>query len=137
MASLNSCKVHIDFSIVNDMSYYNGIVFQGFVQGIPRGVLSGGRYGNLLAKMGKNSSACGFALYLDLIDLYRESEEHFDADIVILYKNAVSLEQIEAINDAANFYRDNGFRVVVAKNGSVLPKSKKTIEFDGEKEVLV
>ena len=134
---LGDCNVNIDFSIVNDMSYYNGIVFQGFVQGIPRNVLSGGRYGNLLTKMGKNMSACGFALYLDLIDLYRESEEHFDADIVVLYEDATTFEKIDAIEEAANFYRENGFRVVVAKKGSVLPKAKKIIEFDGEKEVLV
>ncbi|MBQ8403537.1 MAG: ATP phosphoribosyltransferase regulatory subunit [Clostridia bacterium] len=137
MSTLGADNVKIDFSIVNDMSYYNGIVFQGFVQGIPRNVLSGGRYGNLLAKMGKNASACGFALYLDLIDLYRESEEHFDADIVVLYEDASSFEKISAIEEAANFYRENGFRVVVAKKGSVLPKAKKIIEFDGEKEVLV
>jgi len=134
---LGSSAVHIDFSIVNDMSYYNGIVFQGFVDGIPRNVLSGGRYGNLLAKMGKNASACGFALYLDLIDLYGETGEHFDADIIVLYTEAETKKKIEAIEEAANFYRENGFRVIVAKKGAVLPKAKKIIEFDGEKEVLV
>ena len=135
--TLGSRAVHIDFSIVNDMSYYNGIVFQGFVEGMPRNVLSGGRYGNLLSKMGKNMSACGFALYLDLIELYGEAGEHFDADIVIVYTSADSAGKIEAIEKAASFYRENGFRVVVAKKGSVLPKTKKIIEFDGEKEVLV
>ena len=134
---LGSAAMHIDFSIVNDMSYYNGIVFQGFVSGIPRNVLSGGRYGNLLSKMGKNMSACGFALYLDLIDLYGAAGEHFDADIVVVYSSVDTAEKIKAIEEAANFYRKNGFRVVVAKKGSVLPKAKKIIEFDGEKEVLV
>jgi len=33
----------LDFSVVNDMSYYNGIIFRGFINGIPDGVLSGGR----------------------------------------------------------------------------------------------
>ncbi|MBQ8448937.1 MAG: ATP phosphoribosyltransferase regulatory subunit [Clostridia bacterium] len=135
--TLGSKMVHIDFSIVNDMSYYNGIVFQGFVEGIPRNVLSGGRYGNLLAKMGKNASACGFALYLDLIELYGEAGEHFDADIIILYNDVETTEKIKAIEEAANFYRENGFRVIVAKKGALLPKAKKIIEFDGEKEVLV
>ena len=135
--TLGSAAVHIDFSIVNDMSYYNGIVFQGFVDGMPRNVLSGGRYGNLLSKMGKNMSACGFALYLDLIELYGTSGEHFDADIVVVYTAADTREKIDALERAADFYRENGFRVVVAKKGSVLPKAKKTIEFDGEKEVLV
>ena len=43
--------VNLDFSVVNDMDYYNGLVFRGFVEGIPSGVLSGGRYDNLLARM--------------------------------------------------------------------------------------
>lgn len=132
--TLPRASINIDFSIVNDMSYYNGIVFQGFVHGIPRSVLSGGRYDNLLAKMGKNVGACGFALYLDLIDLYGESENGYDADIVILYSEGADIPSLEK---AAAFYRDNGFRVCVCKKGSVLPKTKKIIEFDGDKEVLV
>lgn len=132
--TLPRASINIDFSIVNDMSYYNGIVFQGFVHGIPRSVLSGGRYDNLLAKMGKSVGACGFALYLDLIDLYGESEDSFDSDIVMLYSDGADIPSLEK---AAAFYRDNGFRVCVCKKGSVIPKTKKIIEFDGEKEVLV
>ena len=30
--------VNIDFAVVNDMNYYNGIVFVGFVQGVPEAV---------------------------------------------------------------------------------------------------
>ena len=97
-------------------------------------MLSGGRYDKLLEKLGKKSGACGFALYLDLIELYRENAEGFDADIVIIYDDgadAVSLEK------AADFYRGNDFRVLVTKKGSPVPKAKKIIEFDGSKEVLV
>ena len=133
---LGESAVKIDFSIVNDMSYYNGIVFQGFVDGMPRNVLSGGRYGNLLSKMGKNMSACGFALYLDLIELYGTSGESFDADVAVVYAAADTAETIEAIEKAADAYRGKGMRVVVAKKGSLLPKAKKTIEFDAEGEVL-
>ena len=55
----------LDFSVVNDMSYYNGLIFQGFVDGVPASVLSGGRYDPLMARMGKRGSAIGFAVYLD------------------------------------------------------------------------
>ena len=58
-------KINIDFSVVNNMKYYNGIVFKGFVEGIPTGILSGGQYDNLMEKMGKKSRAIGFAVYLD------------------------------------------------------------------------
>ena len=49
------------------MSYYDGIVFSGFLSGICEAVLSGGQYGKILASMGKSGDAVGFALYLDLL----------------------------------------------------------------------
>ena len=58
-------NITIDFSVVNDMKYYNGIAFKGYVEGIPTGILSGGEYDKLMKMMGKNSKAIGFAVYLD------------------------------------------------------------------------
>ncbi|MBE7021356.1 MAG: hypothetical protein E7411_08010 [Ruminococcaceae bacterium] len=63
-----SDKVRLDFSVINNMSYYNGIAFNGFISGIPEGVLSGGQYDKLMNKMGKKSRAIGFAVYLDVLD---------------------------------------------------------------------
>ncbi|MBQ3235264.1 MAG: ATP phosphoribosyltransferase regulatory subunit [Clostridia bacterium] len=62
-----NANVIIDFSVVNDMNYYNGISFKGFIEGVPTGVISGGQYDNLLVKMGKPYKAVGFAVYLDEI----------------------------------------------------------------------
>lgn len=58
-------NVQIDFSIANNMDYYDGIVFQGYVEGIPQGLLSGGQYGGLMQKNGKKAAAVGFAVYMD------------------------------------------------------------------------
>lgn len=80
-------KFRIDFSVVNDMAYYNGIVFQGFVEGIPEGVLSGGRYDNLVKRMGRNSGAIGFAVYLDLLDGFKKTRTAHDVDVLVLYDN--------------------------------------------------
>lgn len=60
-------KLRIDFSVLGDMNYYNGLAFKGFVEGLPTWVLSGGRYDKLMAKMGKQGKAVGFAVYLDEI----------------------------------------------------------------------
>ncbi len=57
--------VSVDFSVVGDMSYYNGIAFRGFIDGVPSSVLSGGQYDGLMQKMGKRARAVGFAVYLD------------------------------------------------------------------------
>ncbi len=93
--------VNIDFSVVNDMNYYNGIVFKGFIAGVPTGILSGGQYDNLMQKMGKKSGAIGFAVYLDELESISIATEKYDADVVVLYDDYTPaikvVEQIEKI----------------------------------------
>ena len=61
-------SVKVDFSVTADGNYYNGIIFKGFVEGVPGGVLSGGQYDKLMKKMGRRSRAVGFAVYLDMLE---------------------------------------------------------------------
>jgi ATP phosphoribosyltransferase regulatory subunit len=77
-------NIHLDFSIVNDMNYYNGIIFRGFVDGIPTGILSGGRYDNLMQRFGKTSGAIGFAVYLDLLERFEAPLRSYDVDVLLL-----------------------------------------------------
>ncbi|HJJ55323.1 MAG TPA: ATP phosphoribosyltransferase regulatory subunit, partial [Methanocorpusculum sp.] len=79
--------VRIDFSLLNDMHYYNGILFQGFVDGVSSAVLSGGEYDLLMEKMGRKSKALGFAVYLD--KLVFSNAEQFDVDTLVIYDVAV------------------------------------------------
>ena len=60
--------LRIDFSILNDVDYYNGLIFQGFLKGISQPMVSGGRYDNLMARFNKSGGAIGFALYLDELE---------------------------------------------------------------------
>lgn len=60
-------KITIDFSVVNDMSYYNGFAIKGFIEGVPTSVLSGGQYDKLMKKMDRRAKGIGFAVYLDEI----------------------------------------------------------------------
>jgi ATP phosphoribosyltransferase regulatory subunit len=50
-------RLQLDFSMLNDLDYYNGIVFQGYVQGAPRVVLSGGRYDHLMRASARRATA--------------------------------------------------------------------------------
>ena len=61
--------LRVDFSVISDLNYYNGIVFKGFVEGVPSAVLSGGQYDKLMKKMKHSSRAVGFAVYLDMLDM--------------------------------------------------------------------
>ena len=78
-------KIRLDFSVVNDMNYYNGIVFKGFLNGIPEGVLSGGEYETLMRRIGRKSGAVGFALYLDLLEGFNSTASDYDVDVLLIY----------------------------------------------------
>ena len=67
------------------MRYYNGIVFKGFVSGVPTGVLSGGQYDRLMEKMRRRARAVGFAVYLDQLERFSGETESVDVDTVLLY----------------------------------------------------
>ena len=61
-------RIMIDFSVVSDRGYYNGVIFKGFLSGVPDSVLSGGRYDKLMRRMKRRSNAVGFAVYLDMLE---------------------------------------------------------------------
>lgn len=80
-----SDKILFDFSVVNNMNYYSGFVFRGFVDGICDGVLAGGQYDRMMKKMGRKSGAIGFALYLDLLEQLRTEAPGYDVDALLVY----------------------------------------------------
>ena len=86
--------LRIDFSVVDDLHYYNGFVFKGFVRGIPGSVLSGGQYDKLMEKMKRTDRAIGFAVYTDLLERLEQPSDDFDVDTVLLYDADASLTAI-------------------------------------------
>ncbi len=60
--------MQLDLSLAGDMEYYNGLVFSGYVAGVPRAVLKGGRYDLLAQRFTPGACALGFALYLDELE---------------------------------------------------------------------
>ncbi len=90
-------NVRADFSVGNNMKYYSGVVLNGYIEGIPESVLSGGQYDRLLKKMKRQSSAIGFAIYLDLLERYDENDKGYDIDTVLLHSDdtdAVTLTEL-------------------------------------------
>lgn len=104
-------KINVDFSVVNDLNYYNGFVFKGFVSGIPTGILSGGQYDKLMQKMNKKTKAIGFAVYLDELSRLKKNANEYDVDVAIEYGNA-SLKQV---NEVVESYVLQGKSVFVGK----------------------
>ncbi len=109
----------IDFSITNDMDYYNGITFLGFVDGVPQSVLSGGRYDSLVKKLGKNAGAVGFAVYPDRLEkLFSQNEERCHDDTVYLVYGDASPDRVLS---RADLLSAAGHRVICVKDA---PKDK-------------
>ena len=100
----SAVTICIDFSVVDDIHYYNGVVFKGFIQGIAESVLSGGQYDKLMQKLKRKSGAIGFAVYIDLLERLELSRGQYDVDVVLLYEKNVALqtlrEQVKCLTDA-------------------------------------
>ena len=96
LSLLSTQNVRVDFSVINDMNYYNGIVFQGFIKGVPSNILSGGQYDNLMQRMEKNAGAIGFAVYLDRLEALLEPRGDYDVDTLLLYDASVSVAKVAA-----------------------------------------
>lgn len=115
LLSVPAEKLRLDFSIVNDMRYYNGVTFQGYVEGLPASVLSGGRYDHLLKRLGKRAGAIGFAVYLDQLERLGKREDEYDADALILYDDGADAL---ALTQAVRMLTASGQRVLARRGGS-------------------
>ncbi|MEE0945270.1 MAG: ATP phosphoribosyltransferase regulatory subunit [Acutalibacteraceae bacterium] len=125
-------KFTVDFSVVGGMRYYSGVVFKGYINSIPTSVCSGGQYDKLMKKMGRSSSAIGFAVYLDELNRFKGDINEYDVDIVLIDNGNVS----EVLKTSRRL-SENGESVRVCKN---IPKDirfKKAVAIkDGEVEVI-
>ena len=122
-------NIKIDFSVLNDMSYYNGIVFKGYLEGIPEGVLSGGRYDKLMERMGRKSGAIGFALYLDLLDGLETDKKNYDVDALVLYSDKTNISKVY---DKVNELNAKGLTVSAQKAVPSKLRYRETIDFTKE-----
>lgn len=106
-------NVRFDFSVVNDMGYYNGVIFQGFIKGIAAPILAGGRYDNLMEVMGKASAgAVGFSISMDSLEELNRVRRDINVDVVILDQ---PWEDLNQLNQVVRDYTDRGLSVSVQK----------------------
>ena len=93
--------IRLDFSVGNNMGYYSGVVFRGYLEGIPASVLSGGQYDKLPRKMGRRARAIGFAVYLGLLENRNFREDAFDVDTLILHDGSAEPRVLMAAAEEA------------------------------------
>ncbi len=92
-------NVGIDLSVVNDMNYYRSLIFRGYIDCVPEGILFGGRYDDLVKKMGRDCGALGFAVVLDhLQDLTKV--DFGDDNVLLVYSDNVSSAEVIKASDS-------------------------------------
>lgn len=120
--------IEIDFSIIGDSKYYNGITFKGYISGISGSVISGGQYDKLMERMKQKSKAVGFALYLDMLEQLSGSGKEYDVDVVLLYEDG---SDISKLNRAIRNLTNIGTSVLAVKSVPEKLRYKALMKFDG------
>ena len=95
-------RFQLDLSLLGDTDYYNGILFRGYLEGLPRPVLLGGRYDGILRKLGKAGGGIGFALHLS--ELARLPGRGQDRELDLLLRYPPDIEPalvVKAVSAAA------------------------------------
>ncbi len=124
------CPVRLDLSVVGDSDYYNGIIFNGYINGLPAKVLSGGQYDRILKKLRKSGGAIGFAIYLNELSYILASKYDYDCDIIIKYD---SEDDISDLNKFINTLIKEGKTVYACLKGLKTDiRAKEEIIFNGE-----
>ena len=129
LSALSDCQIlRVDFSVVDDIHYYNGFVFRGFISGIPDTVLSGGQYDKLMKKMNRSAGAIGFAVYTDLLQRLDAPCEENDVDILLIYEDGASLAHLFA---QARCFEEQGLRVMVQRQIPENIRYGRLVKFNG------
>ncbi len=120
--------IMMDLGLVNRNDYYTGVVFCGYLEGIGKPVLLGGRYDNLLSRFGKSAPAVGFGVDIDACarylarheeigvsspDILLHAEEGFEEKAFLLQRKAISdggiceVSAFETLEQAICYAREN------------------------------
>ena len=94
-------NVRLDFSVGTNMGYYSGVVFKGYLAGVPESILSGGQYDKLPRKMGRKARAIGFAIYVDLLQGLYSREQEQQIHTLILHDGSVDTAVLMAAAEEA------------------------------------
>ena len=88
--------ISIDMAMVPRLDYYTGIIFRGYIEGVGRNVLRGGRYDGLIKSFGRDMPAVGFSIGVELLlDNITEENQGEIKEIILEQDN-----EIEAVRKA-------------------------------------
>ncbi|WP_144698074.1 ATP phosphoribosyltransferase regulatory subunit [Fictibacillus phosphorivorans] len=119
-------NIVFDFTLFSHMSYYTGIVFEGYGAGIGAPIASGGRYDDLLSRFDRKAPAIGFAIRMDYFVEALGKKKDDTKRQCILYTNE---RRKEALKLARNM-RSEGKRLVMQNLSGVKNVDEFSKRFD-------
>jgi len=127
--------VSVDLSILPDLDYYTGMVFNAFVAELGYSICGGGRYDNLLSNFGADLPATGFAVGIKRLMLALERQGKLQlappSDYLVVYDRDnmkwgleqamklrkqgfdVIMESIEDIDDIEDYAKSKGIKNIL------------------------
>ncbi|MBO4927993.1 MAG: ATP phosphoribosyltransferase regulatory subunit [Clostridiales bacterium] len=107
--------VSIDLGMLRSLDYYTGMIFKGFTYEVGFPILGGGRYNKVVSTFGRDLSAVGFSLGINLCltALRRQDKlpEFVKVDAIVGYKDGEGMRK--AAFATAKALRETGLKVIV------------------------
>lgn len=119
-------KVRLDFSVTNDLDYYNGLLMRGYIAQVPYAILTGGRYDNLMKKVGNNKPAIGFALNMQGLRRAFHVQKEYDADVKLIYGDA----PLEAVAAKVRELTGGGKSVITIEKDDETIRARETVAME-------
>lgn len=116
--------IRLDFTLLNDTEFYDGLLMAGYVEGVAHAVLSGGGYNSMMQKLKKSCGAIGFAVYLSELEYVKAAQPNL-TDIVI-YSNGGSEAKLLA---AVSKFAKQGLKCMAVPKGAQV-QAKESYLFD-------
>jgi ATP phosphoribosyltransferase regulatory subunit len=102
-------NIVFDFTLFSHMSYYTGIVFEGYAAGIGAPISSGGRYDELLSRFDRHAPAIGFAIRMDYLIEALDNKNEFLRPQCILFTPERRKEALKWAKEK----REKGIKIVM------------------------
>lgn len=127
----------IDSNLVRGLDYYNSTVFEFIMESesAQNTVLAGGRYNNLVEKMGgKNIPAIGFAAGIERLMLLSQNKIESDRPIFVNY---ISENEKDFAFDVAQKIRSAGLRVEFTFDGNFKKQMKRATQQNARFVIII
>ncbi|KGX84219.1 ATP phosphoribosyltransferase regulatory subunit [Pontibacillus marinus] len=117
--------VSYDLNLISHMSYYSGILFEGYAPELGSLLCNGGRYDQLLPSFQTEASATGFAVRLDrLVEAVNQQNAENNRTLILFDDRSFQ----KALKEAKDL-RGEGSRVVLQHRNNIEEKALQNEEF--------